>query len=163
MISLAYTNHWYIFFYFFFVTLLLSSFWTSRGHRCRPFSAGFCLQFFIVQTQCPAIPLLVDLSHESVANSRSLAFHKSKCAQEKSPRNFTRMHAGELEHTKLTHARLEDSLIFIRHRGDRLYIHWTGIIHRTYGFDKIKGDAHLCKLRFLYGEHEYCLSVCSSH
>ena len=34
--------------YFFFslLTLLLSSFWTSRGHRCRPFSPpGFCLQF----------------------------------------------------------------------------------------------------------------------
>ena len=24
-------------FFFFFHTLLLSSFWTSRGHRCRPF------------------------------------------------------------------------------------------------------------------------------
>ena len=24
--------------FFFFLTLLLSSFWTSRGHRCRPFS-----------------------------------------------------------------------------------------------------------------------------
>ena len=31
--------------YLFFCTLLLSSFWTSRGHRCRPSSPGSCLRF----------------------------------------------------------------------------------------------------------------------
>ena len=32
--------------FFFFCTHLLSSFWTSRGHRCRPVSPpGTCLQF----------------------------------------------------------------------------------------------------------------------
>ena len=28
-----------VFFFFFFSTLSLSSFWTSRGHRCHPFSS----------------------------------------------------------------------------------------------------------------------------
>ena len=31
-------RHYFFSFSFFFRTLLLSSFWTSRGHRCRPFS-----------------------------------------------------------------------------------------------------------------------------
>ena len=71
----------YIFFFFF--THLLSSFWTSRGHRCRPFSPPV-LAFNFYRTQGSAIPLLVDFS-SSVANSRSCAFRKSICAQEKVP------------------------------------------------------------------------------
>ena len=32
----------------FFLSLLLSSFWISRGHRCRPFfTPGSCLQFLL--------------------------------------------------------------------------------------------------------------------
>ena len=54
----------------------------------------------------------------SVANSRSRAFRKSICAQNKnSPRMYTSMHRGGFELTKLTYTRLEDNLI--RHRGDR--------------------------------------------
>ena len=37
----ASAKNWFIFIYiyiYFFFTLLLSSFWTSHGHRCRPFS-----------------------------------------------------------------------------------------------------------------------------
>ena len=41
-------GYFYFIFIFIFCTLLLSSFWTSRGHRCRPFSPpGSCLRFFI--------------------------------------------------------------------------------------------------------------------
>ena len=47
--------------YFFFLTLLLSSFWTSRGHRCRPFSPPvFAFDFY--RAKGSAIPLLVDFS-----------------------------------------------------------------------------------------------------
>ena len=55
----------------------------------------------------------------SVANSRSRAFRQSICAQEKSPRIYTRVHSGGFELTKLTYTRLEDNLI--RHRGDQFY------------------------------------------
>ena len=49
-----------------------------------------------------AIPLFVDYS-SSVANSRSHAFRKSICAQEKVPtRTYTIMQFGGLELTKLT-------------------------------------------------------------
>ena len=49
--------------------MLLSSFWTSRGHRCRPFSPP-----------SSAILLIVGFS-SSVANSSSRTFHQSICAQ----------------------------------------------------------------------------------
>ena len=63
-----------IMFFFFFLTLLLSSFWASRGHRCRPFFPPV-LAFNFYRAQGSAIPLLVDFS-SSVANSRSRAFRK---------------------------------------------------------------------------------------
>ena len=63
--------------------LLLSSFWTSRGHRCRPFSPPV-LAFNCYRAWGSAIPLLVDFS-SSVAKSRS--FRKSICAHEKVPMN----------------------------------------------------------------------------
>ena len=76
-----------IFFFFSFLTLLLPSFCTSRGHMCRPFSPpGSCLQFFIAhrvqQSHCSSI------FHRVIANSRSRAFRKSICAQEKVPTNL---------------------------------------------------------------------------
>ena len=74
------------FFFFFFCTLSLSSFWTSRGHRCRPFSPPV-LAFNFYRAEGSAIPLLVDFS-SSVANSRSRAFRKSICPQEKVPTNL---------------------------------------------------------------------------
>ena len=104
--------------HFFFRTLVLSSFWTSRGHRCRPFSPQV-LAFNFYSAEGSAIPLLVDFS-SSVANSRCRVFRESICAQEKVPRNYTSMHSGGLEIRKLTCTRLEDNLI--RHRGDRSYI-----------------------------------------
>ena len=58
-------RRWYIFLFF---TVLLSSFWTSRGHRYRPFPPG------------SVISLLVDFS-SSVANSSSCAFRKMIFAQ----------------------------------------------------------------------------------
>ena len=71
--------------YLFFRTLVLSSFWTSRGHRCRPFPPPVLAFIFIAHShKGSAIPLLVDFS-SSVANSRSLVFCKSICAQEKVP------------------------------------------------------------------------------
>ena len=48
-------------FFFFFLTLLLSSFWTSRVHRCRPFSPPV-LAITFYRALGPAIPLLVDFS-----------------------------------------------------------------------------------------------------
>ena len=48
------------------------------------------------------MPLLVDFS-SSVAISRSRAFRKSICAQEKDPRIYTSMHSGGFELTKLTY------------------------------------------------------------
>ena len=73
-----------LFFFLFVVyTLLLSSFWTSRGHRCRPFSPHV-LAFNFYRAEGSAIPLLVDFS-SSVAHSRPRAFRKSICAQEQVP------------------------------------------------------------------------------
>ena len=71
-------------FIFLFHIHLLSSFWTSRGHRCRPvFPPVVAVNFYCEWGS--AIPLLVDFS-SSVANSR--VFRKSICAQEKSPTNL---------------------------------------------------------------------------
>ena len=67
--------------HYFFHTHLLSSFWTGRRHRCRPFSVPG-LAFYFHRAWGLAIPVLVDFS-SSVANSRSRAFRRSICAQEK--------------------------------------------------------------------------------
>ena len=70
----------------FFFTLVLSSFWTGRGYKCRPFS----LPVLVFNLNCAwgsAIPLLVNFS-SSVANSRSRAFRKSMCTQEKTLTNL---------------------------------------------------------------------------
>ena len=71
--------------YIYILTLLLSRFWTSRGHRCRPFFPP-ASAFNLYRALGSAIPLLVDFS-SCVANSRSRAFRKSICAQEKVPTN----------------------------------------------------------------------------
>ena len=85
-------------FFFFPRTFLLSSLWTSRGHRCRPFFPPV-LAFKFYRAQGSAIPLLVDFS-SSVANSRSRIFRKSICAQEKTPSKlpgYTSMHSGGIQ------------------------------------------------------------------
>ena len=112
----------YLFIYFFFFcTLSLSNFWTSRGHRCRPFSPRFLPQIFIAhrvqQSHCSSTFHRVLLTH-ALALSASQFVHKKK-----SPRIYTSMHSAGLEFTKLTHTRLEDNLI--RHRGDRLFMYPT--------------------------------------
>ena len=105
-----------LFSFFFTHLLLLSSFWTSRGHRCRPFSPPV-LAFNYYRAQGSSIPLLVDFS-SSVADSCSRAFRKASFVhKKKSPRIYTSMHSGGFELTKLTYTRLEDNLI--RHWGDR--------------------------------------------
>ena len=88
-----------------FCTLLLSSFWTRRCHRCRPFFPPV-LAFNFYRALGSAIPLLVGFS-SSVANSRSHAFRKSICAQEKVPRTLyeyalgkTRTHETDLYQTR---------------------------------------------------------------
>ena len=99
-------------------TLVLFSFWTSRGHRCRPFSPPvLAFNFFIAhkvrRSQCSSFFFhRVFLTH-ALALSASPFVHKKK-----SPRIYTIMHPGGLELTKLTYIRLDDNLI--RHRGDRL-------------------------------------------
>ena len=105
-------------FFFFFCMLPLSSFWTSRGHRCVvPFPPWFLPSFFIAhrvqQSHCSSIfhRVLLTRTH-ALSLSASQFVHK-----EKSPRVYTRMQSGGFELTKLTYTRLEDNLI--RHRGDR--------------------------------------------
>ena len=101
---------------FFFPTLLLSSFWTSRGHRCRSFCPPVLAFNFIAhrvqQSHCSSIFHRVLLTH-ALALSASQFVPKKK-----SQRIYTSMHSGGLELTKLTYTRLEDNLI--RHQGDRL-------------------------------------------
>ena len=107
----------YVLFFFFFLTLLLSSFWSSRGHRCRPFPhpPRFLFSIFIAhrvqRSHCSSIFHRVLLTH-ALALSASQFVHKKK-----SQRIYTSMHSAGLKLTKLTYARLEDNLI--RHRGDR--------------------------------------------
>ena len=73
----------------------------------------------VAQNGCILLFLLISsIFLSSVASSRSDAFRKSICAQEKSPRIYTSMHSGRFKLMKLTYTRLEDNLI--RHRGDRL-------------------------------------------
>ena len=94
-------------------THLLSSFWTSRGHRCRPFypPLRFLRHSIFIEHQDSAIPLLVDFP-SSVANSRSRAFRKSISAREKVPTNLYGCALGKLELTKLTYyTRLKDNPI----------------------------------------------------
>ena len=108
-----------LFFYsnlFLFRTLVFSSFWTSRGHRCCPFFPPV-LAFHFCREEGSAIPLVVHFS-SSVANSRSRIFRDSICAQEKKSRRiYCSMHSAGLELTKHTYTRLED--ILIHHRDDR--------------------------------------------
>ena len=97
-------------------TLVLSSFWTSRGHRCRPFSPPVLAFNFnahrVQQSHCSSIFHRVLLTH-ALALSASQFVHKKS-----SPRIYTSMRSGGLELAKLTYTRLEDNLI--RHRGDRV-------------------------------------------
>ena len=76
----------YMYIYIFCRTLLLSSFWTSRGHRCRPFfppvlafNFSSCIGF--------SNPTARRFS-SSVTSSRSRIFRKSIFAQEKVPTNL---------------------------------------------------------------------------
>ena len=107
------------FFLFFSLKLLLSSFWTSCGHRCRPFSPpvlafNFFIAHMVQQSHCSSIFHRVLLTN-ALALSASQFVHKKKYQ-----RIYTSMHSAGLELTKLTYTRLEDNLI--RHRGDRLTI-----------------------------------------
>ena len=103
------------FLFIFFIALLLFSFWTSRGHRCRPFFPRFLPSMFIAhraqQSHCSSIFRRVLLTH-ALALSASQFVHKKKAQ-----RIYTSMHSTGLELTKLTYTRLEDNLI--RNRGDR--------------------------------------------
>ena len=86
-------------FFVVFSTLLLSNFWTSRGHRCRPSPPPCtCLQF--LSRIGSAIALLVDNS-SSVANSSSRASASQFVHKKKFLRIYTSMHSGGLELTKL--------------------------------------------------------------
>ena len=86
------TIYVYISFFYFFRTLLLSRFWTSRGHRCRPFSPRFLPSIFIAhrvqQSRCSSIFHRELLIH-ALALSASQFVRKKK-----SPRIYTSMHSG---------------------------------------------------------------------
>ena len=87
----------------------LSSFWKSRGHRCRPFSPPVLASIFIAhrvqQSHCSSIFHRVFLTH-------ALALSASQFVRKKhSPRIYTSMHSGGFELTKLTYTKLEDNLI----------------------------------------------------
>ena len=66
---------------YFFFTLLLPSFWTSRGHRCRPFFPPIlAFNFYrarVQQSHCPSIFHRVLLTH-ALALSASQIAHKKK-------------------------------------------------------------------------------------
>ena len=102
---------------FFFLTLLLSSFWTSRGHRCRPFFPPV-LAFNFLSRIGFSNPTASRFS-SSVANSRSRAFRKSICAQEKVPTNLYEyaLCGARTHETDLCCTRLQYNVV--RHRGDR--------------------------------------------
>ena len=103
-------------FFFFFAHFFLSSFWTSRDHRCYPFSPVVAFNFY--RAYGSAIPVLVDCS-SSVASSRSRAFRKSICPQEKAPTNlYVCALGGARTHETDLYTRLKDNRI--RHWGDRL-------------------------------------------
>ena len=104
-------------FFFFFRTHLLFSFWTSRGHRCRPFSPPALAFNFIAhraqQSNCSSI------FHRVLLTCSASQFVSKK----KSPRIHTSMHSGGFELTKLTYHTIYQArgyLNLIRHRGDRL-------------------------------------------
>ena len=63
--------------------LLDKATWSQVSSRLPP---GSCLQFY--RAWGSAIPLFVDFSWSVVADSRSRAFRKSICAQEKAPSNL---------------------------------------------------------------------------
>ena len=113
--------------FFLFLTLLLSSFWTSRGHRCRPFSPRFLRSFFIAhrvqQSHCSSFFHRVLLTH-ALALSASLFGHKKK-----SQRIYTSMHSAGLELTKLAYTRLEDNLYTTGATGE-IISHSRGRPHR---------------------------------
>ena len=80
-------RHTYMF--FFSHTSTSQLLYKSCGHRLRPFSPPvLALAWICYRAQGSAIPLLVDFSSGVVANSRSRAFRKSVCAQEKVPTNL---------------------------------------------------------------------------
>ena len=93
------------FFFFFFSTLSLSSFWTSRGHMCHPFSSPVLAFNFLSRigfSNPAARRLFIEclLTH-ALALSASQFVHKKK-----SQRIYTSMHSAGLELTKLTYTRL---------------------------------------------------------
>ena len=111
---------WSVFLSFFSALFLLSSFfWTSRGHRCRPFSLRFLPSVFIAHTLGSAIPLLDDFSYRVLPTHALLALSASQVVHKKTSNEFIRVCTrGDSKLTKLAYIRLED--ILIRHRGDRL-------------------------------------------
>ena len=104
----------FLFIFLFFSTHLLSSFWTSRGHRCRPFfPPGSCLQFLsrigFSNATARRFFIRVSLTHALVLSASQFVRKK------KSPRTYTSVRSGGFELTKLTYTRLEDNRIL--HRG----------------------------------------------
>ena len=80
-------------FFFFPCTLLLSSFWTSRGHRSSLLPPGSCLQFLSrIGFSNPTARRF----SSSVANSRPRAFRRSICAQE-APTNLYEYALGGIQ------------------------------------------------------------------
>ena len=109
------------FFFFFshFTFQLLDKPWSQVSSLLPP---GACLQFLSRLLTGFSNPAARRFFISSVANSRSRAFRKSTCAQEKAPTNLHEYALGgarthETDLYQLT--RLEDNLIC--HRGDRQY------------------------------------------
>ena len=124
-------RQWEYFLGFFlsYTILLSSSFWTSRVVTdVVPSPPRFLPSAFITH-RVQQIPLLIEFLL-SVDNSRSRAFRKSICAQQKSLRTCTTMHSKRLELTKLTYyTRLEVNLI--RHRDDYV-VTASWVCHKHY-------------------------------
>ena len=103
--------------FLFFFSFLRSSFWTSHGHRCRPFPRpDSCLQ--LISRIGLSKPTARRFFHRALL-THALALSASQFVHtKKSLRIYKSMHSGGLELTKLTYTRLEDNNL-IRHRGHR--------------------------------------------
>ena len=101
----------------FFSYLVLPSFWTSRGDRCRPFSPPV-LAFNFSRAKGSAIPLVVDFL-SSVANLHSRAFRNSNnlCTIKVPSITSTRYALGGTRTHGSDHVRTRFEHNLIRHRG----------------------------------------------
>ena len=144
-----------IIYLFFTHTSTFSSFWTSRGHRCRRpfFPAVPAFSFYrgsrVQQSHCWSIFHGVLLTHALVLSASQFVQEK------KSPRLYIRVCTRRDSNSRIwprTYTRLEDNLIqqLVRHRGDRLFFFF---LSHTFAFHLLDNTqqkylCYCCSRRF---------------